>query len=291
METPERDESLDALADFHKRMTEQMQPFIEFQKRIQSTLEPLQRQLKQFSSIGDSARQSLEKITEPLREMGERLAEIERQKERLICIGVLPHSSTPFELLDLTADVAALRQSVKKFYEDNWPDISSAIATRVDAYNIDDEAKATLREALLSHQYGHYRSVCRVLFPEIERVVRVELCEGKLGTIYVHELMDGTTDKIYLSDLEPHGVFALALFDRLTDHLYKSIKTEEDRKRFEADPVPNRHAAIHGFIVYNSFWNALNVIFMADFAFQIVSLAKKTSHAERQKIQISAVEG
>jgi hypothetical protein len=38
--------------------------------------------------------------------------------------------------------------------------------------------------------------------------------------------------------------------------------------------VPNRHAAIHGLIVYNSFWHSLNAIFIADYAFQIIAAVK-----------------
>jgi hypothetical protein len=36
-------------------------------------------------------------------------------------------------------------------------------------------------------------------------------------------------------------------------------------------------AAIHGIIAYNSVWNSLNVIFLTDIAFQVVSLAKRRS--------------
>jgi hypothetical protein len=49
---------------------------------------------------------------------------------------------------------------------------------------------------------------------------------------------------------------------------------EKNRAKLESDPVPNRHAAIHGLIVYNSFWHSLNVIFMTDYAFQVVTALK-----------------
>jgi hypothetical protein len=48
----------------------------------------------------------------------------------------------------------------------------------------------------------------------------------------------------------------------------------KNRAKLESDPVPNRHAAIHGMIVYNSVWHSLNVIFMTDYAFQVVSAIK-----------------
>jgi hypothetical protein len=49
------------------------------------------------------------------------------------------------------------------------------IQKRAVKFDIDDEAKASLVEALEAHQNGHYRAVCRPLLPEIERAARVEL--------------------------------------------------------------------------------------------------------------------
>ena len=74
------------------------------------------------------------------------------------------------------------------------------------------------------------------------------------------------------------AILGMTLFIRLTEHLYLSFWDEAKREELRADPVPNRHAAIHGMIVYKSVWNALNVIFMADLAYQIVHLAKKAKH-------------
>lgn len=116
-----------------------------------------------------------------------------------------------------------------------------------------------------------------MLFPEIERVVRVELRENATDNISIAKLMSDSADDLYITDLEPRGYFALALFERLTDHLYVDVRTEHSRKKMEGDLVPNRHAAIHGLVVYNSYWNSLNAIFMTDFALQVVSLVKKAS--------------
>jgi len=39
-----------------------------------------------------------------------------------------------------------------------------------------------------------------------------------------------------------------------------NIKTDLDRQRFEQDPIPNRHAAVHGLVSYSSMQNSLNTI-------------------------------
>jgi hypothetical protein len=39
--------------------------------------------------------------------------------------------------------------------------------------------------------------------------------------------------------------------NRLREHLYIPVK-KKNRKQIEADAVPNRHAAIHGLVVYRT---------------------------------------
>jgi hypothetical protein len=53
--------------------------------------------------------------------------------------------------------------------------VSERIRKRVQLLNVDDEATAALAQGLEAHANGHYRAVCRLLLPEIERVARVEL--------------------------------------------------------------------------------------------------------------------
>ena len=216
----------------------------------------------------------------PLREFSARVAELERQKRLLAKIGVLPHASTPVELLYDNSTDEELRLAFRDYYERNWQRIFGDINKRINSCGIDEEAKATLGEALQAHENGHYRAVSRMLFPEIERVVRVELRENAIGNISMAKLMSDTADDLSTTDLEPRGYFSLALLERLTDHLYVRVMTEDSRKKMEGDLVPNRHAAIHGLVVYNSYWNSLNAIFMTDFAFQIVGSVKRASSRE-----------
>jgi len=76
-----------------------------------------------------------------------------------------------------------------------------------------------------------------------------------------------------LHDIEL-SYLGMTLFIRLTEHLYAQVQTEEERKRMEADPVPNRHAAAHGLVSYRTAQNALNTIFMTDFIFQVVTAVR-----------------
>ena len=60
-------------------------------------------------------------------------------------------------------------------------------------------------------------------------------------------------------------------FFKVTYGLFQKVPSEEDRDRLKQDPVPNRHAAIHGLVVYSSPQNSLNAIFIADYIFRIVT--------------------
>jgi hypothetical protein len=42
-----------------------------------------------------------------------------------------------------------------------------------------------------------------------------------------------------------------------------------------ADPVPNRHAAIHGLVSYTSLKSSLNAILVADYLLQALSTIKR----------------
>src|ERR1051325_6899853 len=105
----------------------------------------------------------------------EELTKSTRHSDALNDTGWLPHYTTPFDLIEKHAEEPdTLDRTIADHYIENWDGIHSEILTRVESYDINDETKETMREALDAHGAKLYRCVCRVLFPEIERVVRVE---------------------------------------------------------------------------------------------------------------------
>ena len=56
---------------------------------------------------------------------------------------------------------------------------------------------------------------------------------------------------------------------------------EDDLQRVEQDPVPNRHAAMHGFVSYSSPQNSLNTIFVADYMFRLIG-SFRNAQTERE---------
>ena len=197
--------------------------------------------------------------------------------------GWLPHHSTPFRrCYECWGDSDALNAMLSRHYRARWTEVRLEMETRLGRYDVDEEAKATFTEALEAHEAGLYRSVCRVLFPEIERVSRMELHGGRIEPIASQRLLRELTRRLPLSCVEPPGFYHLSLFRRLTKHLYEHVRDEKDRRRFARDPVPNRHAAMHGLVVYSSMQNSLNALFMAEHIFQVIGMLRSLSAAQRR---------
>lgn len=196
--------------------------------------------------------------------------------KRLAKVGWLPHYTTPFELV-LKAEPDKLSDQLEEYYGHEWGQASEAILGRLDRYEIDPEAKAAFREALNAHGHGLYRSSCRVLFPEIERVLWVKVH----GADWKQQI---TSQKNFIALVKefPAGItltdpWAYELYQKLSDHIY--VKAEEcNQERFNS--IPNRHAAVHGRIVYSSLKHSVNTIIMADYVFAVISAAKAVARAQ-----------
>jgi len=226
----------------------------------------------------------------PLQDVFARIA-LEERKARLISdCGWLPHETMPFDSLG-AADAAPdeIDTLIEAHYRDNWPAIEEALLRSVERYDIDAEAKATYREALVAHRLGLHRVAPRLLFPEIERVVSVELYDGehssapaegsrKQPITSLKEVREAI-QQMPAGDVLSYS-FSIGLLDRLDTHLYAKVGDDPgDLARFEGDPVPNRHAALHGLVVYRSRKTSLNALIMTDFIFHLVSRLKR--HIDR----------
>ncbi|MGB8278729.1 MAG: hypothetical protein WCF20_12470 [Methylovirgula sp.] len=214
-----------------------------------------------------------------------------QQYELLKQAGWVPHATTPAHLIDqCNGDAQVLSASIEAFYEDNWQSVRREIEKRVASYLIDAEAKAAVSEALSAHGMGLHRLVVRGLFPEVERVARMELYNGAVGNIPApdgkgawpvwNHLIRSADERLSPTQVDPRGFYAFRLFEFFFEHVYAKVDTPEAQKRFAGDPVPNRHGALHGLVVYRSPKESLNMIFMADFLLHVICLLKE-QYSER----------
>ena len=247
--------------------------------RIQAQIQRTQEQnLAVVRAIQDQARFAsavAELRLGPLRTAAEQLAGHVRRAQAFDEAGWLPHHSTPLDRVEACAgDSGAIHAVLSSYYREEWCVVRRDIESRLTKYGLDEEAKETFGEALTAHEAGLYRCVCRLVFPEIERVARTELYGDRMERITSQRELRKVAGSLPISSVEPEGFLGLNLFQRLSNHLYEQVEDEDMRQRLARDPVPNRHAVVHGLVVYSSMQNSLNAIFMTDFIFLVISLLK-----------------
>jgi hypothetical protein len=204
----------------------------------------------------------------------QQMALVERRAKRLEHSGWLPHYTTPFNIIDECEDDSELlRQKIGGYYFAEWVSVRSKLTEHILQYNIDQESKETFLEALDAHEAGLFRCVCRVLFPEVERLSRIELLGNALPSKASQKDLRGVAGDLTMSETEPGGRFALDLYRKLEKHLYANVESTT-LIQYEQDSVPNRHAALHGLVAYRTAQNSLNTIIMTDYIFQVIHAAK-----------------
>ncbi len=209
--------------------------------------------------------------------------------ESLLKRGWMPNHTIPFDVVSECGDDAArLQTSLLSYYTDNWGEVRAQLETQLSSYNIDDEAEATFREALDAHEAGLYRCVSRVLFPEFEREFRVALFDGGVGSITYKKFikkLSGTAADLKLGDFLIAGIQDMVLFNYLTENDSRSASSEyvptlgvginkRNVEQARQNPIPTRHAVVHGLVTYSSRQSSLNAIFIADYVFSVMSRAR-----------------
>ena len=263
------------------------------QARWHAALEPLRQVVQQM----ESERARLRTVLAPFAQ------EIERGRiaENLLKQGWVPNFATPFDMVDECGDDGAtLRTSLLDYYTINWDAVRTQLESRLSSYIIDDEAKATFREALDAHEAGFYRAVSRLLFPEFERVFRAALFDGHAGQIPYGNFMetlfsDEEADNLGLGDFLIAGFQDIVLFKYVTESIRKPRTTSDDPSGAASEyvpglavhvdktnialarqsPIPTRHAVVHGLVTYSSKQSSLNAIFIADYVFSILSVDQR----------------
>ena len=252
-----------------------------------------------FEQIGKQISEFIEQfsaVTKAIAESVGHLAIYAKRSDLIEQAGWLPHPAAPFDIIPVDQDASAVAMLLEAHYCDNWSEVRRQFTARVDAYDIDDEAKSTFREALDLHELGYYRAVVRLLFPEIERVACKEVYLGdqyerkangkKDGLITsLRSLRDAAGSNLGLSEIGD-ARYALRLFHRMSEHLYEKVGDDEAAiAAYGSDPVPNRHAAMHGIVTYKTLNNSINMLIMTDFMFTVIHALKL--HNEEQAISTS----
>lgn len=233
-------------------------------------------QLDALRKLNEHWAQMFSGIQEQFRSLSPMLEQFSRHEarcKRLEEAGWLPHPASPWHLLDdeeLSGD--ALNEAVEAYYLANWSSVKVCFEEAIAGYTIDDEAKATFREVLAAHEAGLYRCVARTLFPEIERVSRAEIHDGAMDKIASQPKLQEAISGLTPSELARDGISGMRLYSKLIDHLYVSMPTPDRVAAIAAEPVPNRHAAVHGYVPYNTLRHSMNALIIAEYLFHAITV-------------------
>ncbi|EIZ79223.1 hypothetical protein WSK_2068 [Novosphingobium sp. Rr 2-17] len=195
----------------------------------------------------------------------------------LICqdAGWLFHYTTPIHLFTDEMNARDAGTMLEEYYRTNWPDIETSFRHELQASDVDDEAKAAFDEALRAHRAGLYRCSVRTLFPEIERQARIHFNGGKLNSLASLKEVRKAIGGLGWSELqEARNGPVFVQFATMAHHLYEKVETQESFEKFSATPIPNRHAAVHGLISYDSMQSSIAALIMTEFMFRMITFIK-----------------
>ena len=262
----------DVLANVRSATAQWQQQFVELdnamkgiRKKLQSDMAPIKRALQALQADWGSFFKEINKNN--------------AAKLKLREAGLLPHRTTPWSTFQ-GEDLNAVSRITFEHYANNWDQIEKQIITELDGYQISTSAKQSFYEALACHRNRLYRPAVLTLLPSVEMEFRkaFELKAGDPGASLkeLRKIIKKVPAGYVLSHVAPFDMFRV-----LDEHLYESVETEETLEKFQNDPVPNRHAAIHGLIEYTDVLHSLNAIIIADYVFLMIS--QITKYAEEQE--------
>ncbi len=232
--------------------------------RILDPLKPV------FQAI-DKVAQSVAPVAEAITPLIVGFARYSKFMDDVRPTGWLPVHTLSIEFVEQWSnDTSLLEAKIGEFYRNNWESIRQEFEDNLDSYQIADETRSTFLEALAVHESGHYRCVCCVLFPAIERELRFAANEISTGSMASNKKVKGFANRGSLEEMLPGEAHSWILFGRLVGHLYDDVNVG-NIAQYEIDDVPNRHAALHGTIAYSRFKHSVNMLVMADYVFKVVS--------------------
>lgn len=269
-------EQLEQMNRNAQRILEMVRPMLEnwpppWLKDIQELIVFAQAQVEAFN-----------KLMGPFWLLMAKVAQLHQLAERIEAAGWLPHYTTPFaDLAELGAEEISTRLAA--YYQTEWSAVSAAISDNIAEIDVDAEAKETIAEALRAHGRGDYRCAPRLLFPEIERVVRDEFYPGDLKQRLASQIeLRDAAQRLPAGALSAELAAGLKMYDKLVNHLYAKVEDDAALAKATNDPVPNRHAALHGLVSYKTQQSSLNAIMMTEFALHLVGVLKRHLREKRE---------
>ncbi|MGI1662373.1 hypothetical protein ACRDNQ_09030 [Palleronia sp. KMU-117] len=206
-------------------------------------------------------------------------AHLHDAKKALEPSGLLPHATTPWGRFN-KSEPGLFAETAIQYYDKEWDNVEKEFHSIIDEWDVLPSAKKAFRDALVCHRAGLFRSAVLTLFPAVEAEFRSSF-DKKVGDNAASlEELRKLVNEIPAGYILFH-VAPLRLFELFNAHIYAKVKTSEAFNRFKDDPVPNRHAAIHGIIDYDTAVHSINALILADYIFFLITQLKKAAAAQQ----------
>ena len=204
----------------------------------------------------------------------------EKEAEEL---GWIPHYTLPLNLIE-NKEGEKLDLAIMFHYRDKWLKVREELERETDKYLIDEHTKNTMKEALQAHSCKLYHLVTPTLLVSIESAVRIHLNKNTVEQrLDVKEKILRGFENLPVSNTRNLSS-EMIQYETIKNHVYKHINNEADRADLSENQIPNRHAAIHGLVLYASEKTSLNSIFLADFTFHTITEIKQERVKELTRI-------
>lgn len=192
--------------------------------------------------------------------------------------GWLPFRGVESYLTEVGHDWELADKQYETFVDNEWRQIKSDMDTQLSTSDAEEETKATFREALEAHEHGLYRCVCRCLLPEIERSVRLKVNDLSRNFKFADSL-ESLVNQGDLADLFGGSPYGLALYPMLSEWLFASVNTPQERSNMA--PYLNRHVAAHGLDVYNTKKRSFNALVLSLYTFMVLTHVTENGESDQ----------
>lgn len=199
----------------------------------------------------------------------------------ILALGWLPH---PFqtELHNEVVETTDLDEHLSEFYENNLAAFEISLTKNLEKCGCDDILLSRISYCFRSYRDGNFGQIPCALFPEIERYARENLyTENPFSNITSLREVRDTISSLPLPYLPApvleRGYHLFKVFD---EHLYTPIKTTEQWKAAQKSDIPNRHAALHGLVVYDNAKSSINTFIIFEYAILSIHALASLEEAE-----------
>ena len=267
---------------FARQFEEVTKPLRFFSRQIDEQLEPLRALSRQIAEKQDAIRSALEPLAVGLNSFGTiwRMHDRAHETGWILCPDASDFDGYQNILEKSGEDHETLDWCISEFYSANWPRIGSSLMSEFSTYSLDELSKSAFCDALTFHEEGKYDLVPRILFPEIERVMRIKLFKNSQDRISCTAMIDKFGNEY--SWREVTGRNPIAHHILFGEFMHWVFAGQKERGTVKTHCVPNRHEVIHGLDIALTFKDSVNMLLFAFFIMGVMQSEARDISPERE---------